>query len=160
MGNIMSAEGFPTCSDYLGQIDYYESILRRRDLIKREAEFRNYKLGLTLDLLRLVNIPEDLKSELNLAIIDAWRLVAPEKTLAQREDELILALSSLETVRSAVGWIRKHPDPLAEMQLCIAVMFALPLMPSDLRSDHVSRIHDLLTRVMDYLAINMGDANP
>ncbi len=156
----MSAKGLPTCDEFLGSIEYYESILKRRDLIKREAEFRNHKLGLTLELLKLVDIPEGLKSELTLMIMKAWRLVAPEKTMAQREEELVLALRSLEAVRGAIRWIRKHPGPVSEMQLCIAVMFALPLMPSDLRSDDVSRVHDLLARVMDYLAAKMGDANP
>jgi hypothetical protein len=58
----------------------------------------------------------------------------------------------LEAVRSAIRWARKHPGPMAEMQLNVAVMFALPLMPSDLRSEDVPRVHELLTQVMDYLA--------
>lgn len=155
----MSAECLPICDEFLSPIEYYESILRRKDLIVREAEFRNHKLGLTVELLRLVDIPEALKSELNLVIIKAWRLVAPEKTLAQREDELVLARRSLEAVRSAIGWVRKHPGRMAEMKLNIAVMFALPLMPTDLRSDEVPRVHDLLTQVMDYLAAEIGDAS-
>lgn len=159
MENAMGTEGFPACNEFLGPIEYYESILKRKDLTKREAEFRNHKLGLTLDLLRLVDIPENLKSELSLAIINAWRLVAPEKTLAQREDELFLALRSLEAVRGAIRWVRKHPGPRAEVQLCIAVMFALPLMPSDLGASEVPRVHDLLTRVMDYFAAKMGNSN-
>lgn len=159
MDSGMGTDSIPSGDEFLGPIDYYEPILRRKDLIKREAEFRNYKLGLTLDLLKLVDIPENLKSELNFVIIKAWRLVAPEKTLAQREDELVLALRSLEAVRSAIRWVRKHPGPMAEMQLCIAVMFALPLMPSDLRAGEVPRVHDLLTQVMDYLAARMGDTN-
>jgi hypothetical protein len=77
MDNAISAEGLQSFNVFLGPIEYYESILRRKDLIAREAEFRNHKLGLTLELLKLVDIPEDLKSELNLVIINAWRLVAP-----------------------------------------------------------------------------------
>jgi len=155
----VSVEGLSSYDEFLGPIEYYESILRRKHLVKREAEFRNHKLGLTLELLKLVDIPENLKSELNSVIIKAWRLVAPEKTRAQREDELVLARRSLEAVRSAIRWARKHPGPMAEMQLNIAVMYALPLMPFDLRSDDVARVHGLLTQVMDYLAAKMGDAN-
>ena len=159
MNNATSTEGLPSSNEFLGPIEYYESILRRKDLVVREAEFRNHKLGLTLELLKLIDIPENLKSELSLVIIKAWRLVAPEKTLAQREEELVLARRSLDAVRSAIRWARKHPGPMAEMQLRVAVMFALPLMPSDLRSDDVPRVHELLTQVMDYLAAKIGDAS-
>jgi hypothetical protein len=155
----MSTEGLRTSNDLLSQIEYYESILGRKGLIEREGDFRNYKLSLTLDLVRLVEIPENLKSELNSAIIDAWMLAAPEKTLAQREDELNATLRSLETVRSAIKWTNKHPGATGELQLYIAVMFALPLMPSDLRMEDVPRVHDLLSQVMDYLAEMMEGAN-
>jgi hypothetical protein len=41
------------------------------------------------------------------------------------------------------------------MKLDVAVMFALPLMQSDLREDEVPGIHDLLARVMDGFAERM-----
>jgi hypothetical protein len=44
---------------------------------------------------------------------------------------------------------------MAAMKLDVAVMFALPLMQSDLREDEVSGIHDLLARVMDSFAERM-----
>ncbi|VVB64544.1 Uncharacterised protein [uncultured archaeon] len=155
----MWTERHRTCDDLLSQIEYYEAIFRRKGLIEREGDFRSYKLGLALDLLRAVSIPEDLKSELNSAIIDAWRLKAPEKTLAQREDEMNSTLRSLEAIRGAVNLTNKHLTPAGELQLCIEVMFALPLMPSDLRSKDVPRVQDLLSQVVDYLATRMEGAN-
>jgi hypothetical protein len=159
LDNLMSTEVLRTCSDLLSQIEYYESILGREGLIEREGDFRNYKLGLTLDLLELVSIPEYLKSELNSAIIDSWRLEVPEKTLVQREDELNSTLRSLEAVRSAIKLTNKHPSLVGELQLYLEVMFALPLMPSDLRSEDGPRVHDLLSQMMDYLATKMECVN-
>ena len=155
MNEALSCKGHQTWNNLTSQIEYYEAILDRAGLVKREGEFRNQKLGLTLDLLGPVDIPENLKSELSSAIISAWRLVAPEKNLEEREDELNLALRCLEAVRSAVNWTRAHPGPVGEVQLYAAIISSLPLLPSDLKSDDLPRVHDLLGQVMDYLAAKM-----
>ena len=155
----MNTEGSEACDALSNQIEYYESILGRKGLVERESDLRNYRLGLTLDLLKIVNMPEDLKSQLNTAIIDAWMLSASEMTLAQRKDELSSTLHSLETVRGAIKGTNKHPCLTGLLQLYIAVMFALPLIPSDLRSDDVQKVHDLLSKVMDHLAEKMDAAS-
>lgn len=155
MNDALSVKSHQTWNALISQIEYYEAILERTGLAKREGEFRNCKLGLTLDLLRSVDIPENLKSELSSAIISAWRLMAPEKNLQEREEELNLALRSLEAVRRAVNLKRTHPAPLGELQLYAAIVSALPLMSSDLCSDDVPLVRDLLGQVMDYLAARM-----
>ncbi len=59
----------------------YGAVLGRKGLARRESEFRTNKLSLILDFVRTIGIPENLKRELTSAIIDAWRLQVPEKTL-------------------------------------------------------------------------------
>lgn len=44
---------------------------------------------------------------------------------------------------------------MARLQTDIAVMFALPLTPSDLQSEDVPRVHYILGQVMDYFAVLM-----
>ncbi len=158
MSDALSSKGHETWNVLISQIEYYEAILERTGLVKREGEFRNHKLGMTLDLLRPMDIPENLKSELSSAIIGAWRLMAPEKNLEAREDELNLALRGLEAVRSAVNWTWAHPGPVGEVRLYAAIMSSLPLMSSDLNSDDVPKVRDLLSQVMDYLAAKMDIA--
>jgi hypothetical protein len=50
-------------------IDYYGIIFRAEDLSKKEYEFRNNKLGLILDLINTVKVPEDITAELRSTII-------------------------------------------------------------------------------------------
>ena len=47
----------------LGLIEYYERMLERTGMSDREADFRASKLGLVVDLARMVDISESLKAE-------------------------------------------------------------------------------------------------
>ncbi len=152
MSITISSEGLRTGDNLIGYLEYYEAIFEREALVTREGEFRSCKLGLTIELLKVIGIPEDLKTELISAVIDAWRMEAPEKTVLQREDELKMLLHTIKAVKSAANWAKEHPSPVIRQQLDVAVMFSLPLMSSDLRSDKVSEVHCLLCQVMDYYA--------
>ena len=152
MSIIISSEGLRTGDSLISHLEYYEAIFERKALVTREGEFRNRKLGLTVELLKIVGIPEDLKTELISAVIDAWRMEAPEKTVEQREEELKMLLHTIKAVKNAANWAREHPSPMIGQQLDVAVMFSLPLMSSDLRPEEVSRVHCLLCQVMDHYA--------
>jgi hypothetical protein len=152
MSIIISSEGLRTSDSLISQLEYYEAIFEREALVTREGEFRSRKLGLTIELLKIVGIPEDLKTELISTVIEAWRLDAPEKTVEQREDELKMLLHTIKAVKGAANWAREHPSPMIRQQLDVAVMFSLPLMSSDLRPEEVSKVHCLLCKVMDHYA--------
>jgi hypothetical protein len=152
MSIIISSECIRICDNLIGQLDYYEAILEREALTTREGEFRNCKLSLTVDLLEIAGIPEDLKTELISSVIKAWRLEAPEITIEQRDEELRMLLQRIEAVRSAAVWAKEHSSSAIRQQLDVAIMFSLPLMSSDLRPEYIPRVHNLLALVMDYYA--------
>lgn len=152
MSIIISSEGLHTGDNLIGHLDYYEAILGRKALTTREGEFRNCKLSLTVELLKIVGIPEDLKTELISAVIESWRLEAPEKTAMQRDEELKMLLQRIDAVRSAAIWAKEHPSPAIRKQLDVAVVFSLPLMSSDLKTEYIPKVHNLLALVMDYYA--------
>ncbi len=54
-------------------------------------------------------MPEDLKSSLESAVLESWRLEIPEKSMEQREDELEAILYSIQAVKNAIEWAKKHP---------------------------------------------------
>lgn len=49
MSEVLSFGEFQTSDDLFGQVNYYEALFSRHELIKRAGEFRNYKLGLILE---------------------------------------------------------------------------------------------------------------
>ena len=136
----------------LGQVDYYGAILGRKDLIAREGEFRSSKLGLIIDLIKTVGAPDELTTKLTTAIIEAWRLDAPERSLEERAEEMGYIMRSIEAIRRTIQWSKKHPGSITAKMLDIAVIFAVPLMPSDLNPREVRRIHGLLGQLVDYLS--------
>jgi len=152
MSNVIISESFRLCEGLHGHIEYYETILEKNGLVAREGEFRSYKLGLTIGLLRVLYFPENLKRSLISEIIEAWRLSVPEKTLEQREEEMRSMQKSIDDVRRAIAWAEQHKNPSALKSLSSAVMFALPLLPSDLRSERISIIHDMIGEVMDFFS--------
>ena len=138
--------------DLLGVLEYYEAVLRRNGLVNREGEFRSIKLGLILDLLKIVNIPDNLRSELISAVISSWRMSPLAKTLTQTDEELRKMLHIIEAVRNKVRGTILHPGFRDAMQLDVQIMFVLPIMPSDINIEDVPRIHDLLSQVMNGFA--------
>jgi hypothetical protein len=141
--------------DLLGVLEYYEAVLGRNGLVNRDGEFRSLKLGFILDLLKIVNVPENLKAELITAVISAWRMDSAAN-LSTHSEELKKILSSIEAVRGEVQRAIVHPASNSAMQLDVPVMSVLPLMPSDLKEEDVSRIYNLLNQVMDYFAARMN----
>lgn len=142
----------PLGCDLLGQVEYYGAILGKKDLITREGEFRISKLGLVVDLIKAIDVPYDMISKLTTAIIEAWRLDAPERSLKERAEEMSQIMQSIESIRNTIQWCKSHQGPDSVRRLDIAVLSALPLMPSDLCSSEVGRIHDLLSQIVDYLS--------
>lgn len=152
MSEAANLEYIPVGGDLLGQVDYYGAILGRKDLIAREGEFRSSKLGLIIDLINVLDVPEDLITKLTTAIIEAWRLDAPERSIKERSEEMSYIMHSIEAIRSTVQSCKKQPGPNTAKMLDIAVLFAIPLMPSDLRPSEVKRVHDLLGQVAEYIS--------
>lgn len=152
MSEAANLEYVPVGGDLLGQVDYYGAILGRKDLIAREGEFRSSKLGLIIDLINVLDVPEDMISKLTTAIIKAWRLDAPERSIKERSEEMSYIMHSIEAIRSTVQWCKTHPGPNTAKMLDIAVLFAIPLMPSDLISSEVRRVHDLIGQITEYMS--------
>ena len=139
----------------LGLLEYYEAIMERTGLVARAGEVRSLKLGLILDLLKMVNIPDDLKANLVSAVLSAWDMKCKDKTIAQCEEVLKSMRGSIAAVRNEVMGASHRGSPVTTINLDAAVMFALPLMPSDLKNDEVPGIRDLFSRVMDGFALRM-----
>ena len=74
------------------------------------------------------------------------------KTLTQTDEELRKMLHIIEAVRNEVRGVILHPGFKDAMQLDVPIMFVLPLMPSDINTEDVPRIHDLLSQVMNGFA--------
>jgi hypothetical protein len=152
MPKAANLEYIPIGCDLLGQVDYYRAILNRKDLIAKEGEFRINKLGLIVDLIKVVDVPDELKSKLTSAIIDAWSLDAPERSVDKRAEEMSYIMRSIEAIRGTIQWFKRHPGPQAAKMLDIAVMFSIPIMTSDLCATKVHQIHDLIGQVVEYLS--------
>jgi len=132
----------------LGLLGYYEAVLQRNGLVTRIGEIRSLKLGLTLDLLKTVNIGEDLKAKLISSVVSAWEMNGNDDLPEVGEDEMKTMQSSIAAVRKSaqIALHKYHPRDLT--QLDASVMFALPLMSRDLKNDDVPKVRDLLNQVM------------
>ncbi len=148
MINAVGCEDPRYTENLLGLLEYYEAIMERDGLVARAGEVRSLKLGLILDLLKMVNIPDDLKANLVSAVLRAWDMKCKDKTLEQCEEVLKSMRGSIAAVRNEVKRVSHRGNPVTTINLDTAVMFALPLMPSDLKEDEVPGIHDLFSRVM------------
>lgn len=155
MINAVGCEDPRYIENLLGLLEYYEAIMERSGLVARAGEVRSLKLGFILDLLNAVTIPDGLKANLGSAVLGAWEMKCIDKTLERGEKELKAMRCSIAAVRNEVMRAGDHRSPMTATKLDVAVMFALPLMQSDLRKDDVPGIHDLLARVMDGFAARM-----
>jgi len=149
MSEAIGCEDSRKGESLLGLLGYYEVILERKGLVARIGEIRSLKLGLILDLLKMVNIAEDLRAKLISSVVSAWEMNSNDKTLEQGEEEIKTMRSSIATVREKAQMVLHNCSPINSMQLDITVMFALPLMPHDLKKDEVPRIRNLLKLVME-----------
>jgi hypothetical protein len=133
----------------LGLLGYYEAMLERKGLVDRIGEIRSIKLGLILDLLKMINIAEELRAKLISSVVSAWEMNCNDKTLEQGEEEINTMRSSISAVRKSAQTALHNCSPINLMQLDVTVMFALPLMPQDLKNDDVPKIRDLLNQIME-----------
>lgn len=144
----------------LGLLGYYEAILQREGLAARTGEIRSLKLGLTLDLLKMANIAEDLKSSLLASVLSGWEMNGRQMP-GQGEEEMRSMHSCIAAVREKALMMLNSSRPINSMQLDIAMMLALPLMPQDLKKDDAPRIRDMLNKVMeDFMARREQGAMP
>jgi hypothetical protein len=141
--------------ELLGIIDYYETIFKAKDLSKKESEFRNKKLGLIMDLINTVTIPEGMLAEMRSAIIAAWRLKILGSTREKRSGEISMVFQSIERLRTAIKWAEEHPGPDIGWQLDVAVLHNISLRRLELIPIDVHRVQDLLAQAVEYLEIMM-----
>jgi hypothetical protein len=132
--------------DLLGLADYYETVLKRNELVTKESEFRSSKLSLIVDLIRTMEIPDGLMLDLTVAIIDAWTMAVPGSTTELVSEDRRMVLQSLEEIRSSVVKAKRSLSPQAKQYLDMAVQFALPVRSSDLQIEGATRVQDLLNQ--------------
>jgi hypothetical protein len=149
MFEATGCEDFRKSESLLGLLGYYEAILDRKGLVARIGELRSLKLGLTLDLLKMVNIAEDLKANLIFSVLSSWEMNGKGKRLVQGEEEIKTMRSSIAAVQEKAQMVLNNCSPINLMQLDVTVMCALPLMPHDLKKDDVQKICYLLNQVME-----------
>ena len=150
MFELIGSEGSRRVEHLLNLLKYYESILERKGLVSRRGDVKSLKLGLILDLLKTIDLSEDLEGQLNSAIIGAWEMRCYEDSI-DAEDDINSMLKSIADIRKGTVEIMQHCNPKM-IHLDSAVMFSLPLMARDLKSDEVPAIRDLLRQAMeDYL---------
>ena len=148
MIEAIGCEGSRKGESLLGLLGYYEAILERKGLETRIGEIRSLKLGLTLDLLKTIGIGEELKAKLISSVVSAWKMSGNDDMLQEGAGEMKTMQSSIAAIRkNALNAIHKS-NPTDLMQLDVSVMFALPLMSSDLKTDDVPMIRDLLNEIM------------
>ena len=138
-----------------GLLKYYEALMQRGGLVARGGEVRSLKLGLILDLLKAVGIPEGHKAGLASAVLKGWDMNCRNRTMGQVEEEMRAILVSIEALQNELARAKSQWGPKARLRLDTAVLVALPLMPNDLKSDEVGKIQDLLRRTMNCLTAKM-----
>ena len=144
----IGCEGFCKGESLLGLLGYYEAVLERKGLATRIGEIRSLKLGLTLDLLKTVNIRDDLKAKLISSVVSAWEMSGNDDMPEVGEGEMKTMQSCIAAVRKNAQIALHRCNSRDLMQLDASVMFALPLMSRDLKDDDVPKIRDLLNQVM------------
>jgi hypothetical protein len=149
MFEVIGCEDSRKGENILGLLGYYEAILERNGLVARIGEIRSLKLGLILDLLKTVNIADDLKANLITNLVSAWEMNCNGKTSEEGEEEIKTMSSCIAVVRKNAQTALHNCNSISLRQLDVAVMFALPLMIRDLKKDDVQKIQDLLNQIME-----------
>jgi hypothetical protein len=149
--------GCKLSKDLLGLTEYYSCILSDTELHKKECEFRSKKLGLILDFIRAIGIPENIERELTTAIIDSWRLKIPEMTLKHREIEQKNLVRSLNRIRTVINWMERCEATINSSQILFRVLSNLPIDLIDLQPEDAPRIQGLINRVMYCCTTLMGE---
>jgi hypothetical protein len=147
MFDIMNV-GCVLSNELLGLTEYYDAVLSRSGLVKKECEFRTHKLSMILDFIRSIRIPENPKIELTAAIIDAWRLQVPEKALIQREDELKEVMESIWSIKNLAKRMQRCKNQITQSQLNYKVLSGLPIALSDFRQEDAARVYDMLHQIL------------
>ena len=77
------------------------------------------------------------------------------RSIVQVEEELQAISISINALQNELAAAKNQWGPKARLRLDTAVLVALPLMPTDLKSDEVGTIQDLLRRTMNCLKAKM-----
>jgi hypothetical protein len=152
MFEVIGCEDSRKGENLLGLLGYYEAILERKGLVTRIGEIRSLKLGLILDLLKTVNIAEDLKANLMTSVVSAWEMNCSGKTSEEGDEDIKTMERCIAAIRKNAHMALHNCNQINLMQLDVAVMFDLPLTIRDLKNDDVPVIHDLLNQVMEKFA--------
>ena len=152
MFEVIGCEDSRKSECLLGLLGYYEAIMERKGLVTRIGDIRSLKLGLILDLLKMVNIAEDLKANLITSVVSAWEMNCNCKTLEEAQEEIKIMSSCIAAVRKDAQMALHNCNPIDLIQLDVAVMFALPLMLRDLKNDEAPKIRDILNQIMEDFA--------
>ena len=147
MFELIGSESTRRVGHLLNLLEYYESILERNGLVSRRGDVKSLKLGLILDLLKTIDLSEDLQEKLNSAIIGAWEMGCCDNSI-NTEYDINAMLKSIADIRKGAMEIMQQCDPNM-IHLNSAVMFSLPLMARDLKSEEVPAIRDLLSQAME-----------
>ena len=147
MFELIGSENTRRVGHLLNLLEYYESILERNGLVSRCGDVKSLKLGLILDLLKTTDLSDDLQEKLNSAIIGAWEMRCCDISI-NTEYDIDAMLKSIADIRKGAMEIMQQCDPNM-IQLDSAVIFSLPLMARDLKSDEVPAIRDLLSLAME-----------
>jgi hypothetical protein len=124
-------------------LEYHEIVFGGENLVEKESDFRTNKLSMILEVLWVLRIPEELKTELCSAIIAAWRLKIPGSTREQLSKERDMILKRIHRIKCYVHWAKD--DPETECRLDLAVLSALPLMSEDLEPGELPKVQSLLS---------------
>ena len=133
----------------LSLLGYYEAILARKDLFARPGDIKSLKLGLILDLVKTVNMAEELEAKLVSAIISAWDMNSNKNSLEGGKEDIRTMLRSILDIRESALMTMQNCNPISLIQLDVTIMFTLPLIPHDLQNDEVPAIRDLLNLVLE-----------
>jgi hypothetical protein len=147
MFELIGSESTRRARHLLNLLEYYESILERNGLVSRCGDVKSLKLGLILDLLKTTDLSDDLQEKLNSAIIGAWEMRCCDSSI-NTEYDIDAMLKSIADIRKGAMEIMQQCDPNM-IQLDSAVIFSLPLMARDLKSDEVPAIRDLLSLAIE-----------
>lgn len=128
------------CNKLLGIADYYEAVFTGPRMMGH-GEFRSSVLGMIVEMLDVLRIDEDLRTELIRSITAGWRMEMVGDEAAESE----MVLEKLRSLRSAA-----MSDDTYGLEL--GVLMALPIREMDLKGEDVSHVYDVMNMIMDRLS--------
>ncbi|MCQ8902847.1 MAG: hypothetical protein NQU42_01935 [Methanothrix sp.] len=129
------------CNKLLGIADYYEAVFTGPAAMEH-GRFRSNVLGMIIEMLDVLRIDDDLRTELIRSITAGWKMEMVDDDAAESE----MVLEMLESVRG----IAMRDDMSRSLE--VGVLMSLPIREIDLKEDHVYQVYDVMNRIMDHLS--------